>query len=398
MEIWIFNHYSVGPGKSGITRHTDLAKYLVRDGHKVKIFASSFNHQTRSEDFIFDNDKYKEQVIDGIEYVWIKTRPYKGNDIRRIHNMISYYKNAKYAAKKMNTNPDIVIGSMMHHLAAYLGYKVAKQRNAKFIFEERDLWPQTIIDFGKISKNNPISTILYRFEKFMYKKSYKTIVLFDNAKSYVVSKGISKDKVICIPNAIDPERAKVIDMNLPHDLSNYFEERIDKKIIVYTGTHGLANNLDAILDAAKETEKLEFLFVGDGPKREELIKRKKTEKIENVTFLKSVDKAFIPSILSKCDLGLLPLKNSPVFKWGISPNKLFDYMGNSLPVVLLCDIDDSPLQKANAGFVIKDNFSKELAQLLLNLDFNNLDQLGVNGKEYVYKNHNWEINAKKILS
>lgn len=398
MEIWIFNHYAIGPKSGGGTRHFDLAKYLVRKGHKVKIFASSFNHQTRTEEHLAKKESYKEESYEGVEFIWIKTHEYQGNDHHRVLNMLSYFNNAKKISKKISGNPDLVIGSLVHPLAAYLGYLVAKRKNAKFYFEERDLWPQSLIDLGKLTKNNPIIHVLYKVEKFLYKKADKIIVLFENAKGYVVSKGIDESKVIYIPNGIDMERLESTNEVLPDELNQYFNNNKDKIKVVYTGTHGLANNLDEVLNAAKNVnDNIAFLFIGDGPNKSNLIKRSKDEQIDNVYFANPVQKKLIPTIISNCDIGLLPLKESPVFKWGISPNKLFDYMSNKLPVILLCDIEGSPLQKANGGIVIKNNFSEELSKVLNQADSEQLKILGNNGYEFVKQNHNWEVNSQLII-
>lgn len=399
MEIWIFNHYAIGPNSGGGTRHYDLSKYLVKKGHKVKIFASSFDHQTRKEKHLFNKELYKSEIHDGVEFIWIKTHPYKGNDYNRVLNMLSYFKNAKKVSKLVNGNPDLVIGSLVHPLAAYLGYIVSKKKKSLFYFEERDLWPQSLIDLGKVTEKNPVIFLLYKLEKYLYKKADRIIVLFENAKNYVVSKGINEEKVLYIPNGIDMNRLETSNSSVPYELENYFNENKGNNIIVYTGTHGLANNLDVVLDAAKEIKtNTQFLFIGDGPNKEKLIQRKLKEKIENVYFADPVNKDLIPTILQKSSVGLLPLKHSPVFKWGISPNKLFDYMSNKLPVILLCDIEDSPLQQADGGFVLKKDFKNELVDLLNNINKYDLESLGDNGYNFVKENHNWEKNSQIIIN
>lgn len=399
MEIWIFNHYAIGPNSGGGTRHYDLSKYLVKKGHKVKIFASSFDHQTRKEKHLFNSELYKSEIHDGVEFIWIKTHPYKGNDFNRVLNILSYFKNAKKVSKLVPGNPDLIIGSLVHPLAAYLGYIVSKKKRSLFYFEERDLWPQSLIDLGKFTEKNPVIFLLYKLEKYLYKKADRIIVLFENAKNYVVSKGINEEKVLYIPNGIDMNRLETSNSSLPYELENYFNENKDNNIIVYTGTHGLANNLDVVLDVAKEIKtNTQFLFIGDGPNKEKLIQRKVKEKIENVYFADSVNKDLIPTILQKSSVGLLPLKHSPVFKWGISPNKLFDYMSNKLPVILLCDIEDSPLQQADGGFVLKKDFKNELVDLLNNINKYDLESLGDNGYNFVKENHNWEKNSQIIIN
>src|SRR5699024_4380899 len=118
MEIWIFNHYAISGNSIGITRHYDLAKYLVSRGHQVKIFASSFNHQTRKEEHLENIKKtYKIEEVEGIEFVWIKTTPYRKNDVKRIFNILSYTWRVNKVSKKLKSKPDVVLGSLFHPLA-----------------------------------------------------------------------------------------------------------------------------------------------------------------------------------------------------------------------------------------------------------------------------------------
>ncbi|WP_065410240.1 glycosyltransferase family 4 protein [Pseudobacillus wudalianchiensis] len=403
MNIWIFNHYAVGPGSSGITRHYDLAKELVKLGHEVTIFASSFNHQKRIEEQEYNGKSYyKIEKYDGVNFYWIKTTPYYKNDFSRVLNMFSYTKNANSISSKVHNKPDVVIGSLMHPLAAVLGLRVAKRTNAKFLFEERDLWPQSLIDLGKVSKKSPLVFFLSRLEKYLYRSADKIIVLFENAVNYVKSTGINESKVIYLPNGVDISRynsKRSLEVSMQESLA----EHRGKFIAVYTGAHGLANNLDIILEAAEylktQDEDIQFLLVGDGPEKKRLMEWKEKKQLDNVSFINSVPKEFIPSILQQCDIGLLPLQNSPVFQWGISPNKMYDYMAASLPIALLCNIEEPTIINSGAGFIIKEKFAKNLADLLVMLkDDENLKQLkGENGRRYLEEKHTWDKLAQKFL-
>lgn len=400
MKIWIFNHYAVGPNSNGITRHYDLAKYLVKKGHEVTIFASSFNHQALEEEHLKNSSKkYVEKEYDGVKFVWIKTLAYKKNNWRRVINMLNYTYKAYRRGKKNKENPDIVIGSLAHPLAALIGYFIAKKKKALFYFEERDLWPQSLIDLGKMSKKNPAIIILGRLEKFLYTKSTRIILLFDKAINYVKSKGINSSKVVYLPNGVDFTRFEE-EVSLPKNITEELNKLENKIIAVYTGTLGLANSIDTVLDVALEimqkNPRVHFLFVGGGPQKENLLKRKIDEKIENVTFLEPMPKRYIANILRKSDVGLLPLKDSPVFKWGISPNKLYDYMAASLPVLLLCNLDDTPIEKYKAGEVFKKDFVPNLVDFFSNVSLAELKEMGRNGNKYVNESHDWEKLASKL--
>jgi glycosyltransferase involved in cell wall biosynthesis len=400
MNIWIFNHYASGPNSSGGTRHYDLGKQLVKLGHSVTIYASSFNHQLLVEEHLLESKSfYKEKMCDGVKFIWVKTTPYSKNNYKRVLNMLSYTRRAYKIARIQSNRPDIVIGSLVHPFAAIIGYLIAKKYNSIYYFEERDLWPQTLIDLGKMSPKNPVIYILSKIEHFLFKKAKRIIVLFDKAVDYVESKGIAKEKVLYIPNGFDTDRT-LNSAELSADIKQALDKIEKQTIAIYTGAHGKANNLDVILNSAtkiwKQKDDVHFLLIGDGPEKKRLVNRIKSEKITNVTMLSPVKKEMIPEILKYADVGLLPLVNSPVFKWGISPNKLFDYMGASLPVIILCDVEGTPVELANGGQVIKGNFEEELVNYLSDIDKSELVTFGNNSRSYVEKNHSWERLANKL--
>ncbi|WP_284643843.1 glycosyltransferase family 4 protein [Paenibacillus silviterrae] len=405
MKIWIFNHYAIAPGTSGITRHYDLAKELVKLGCEVTIFASSFDHQTRKEIHIQDdNTKALFENYSGVRFVWIKTPSYIKNDIKRVNNMIVYTLGAYREAMKIKEKPDICIGSLMHPLAALLGYYVADKKKCLFFFEERDLWPQSLIDLGKVSAKSPLVWLLGKLEMFLYNKSDKIIILFDKARGYIESKGIDSEKIIYLPNGADLQRYDSDEKKeLPSEVESALTTHKDKFLAIYTGTLGVANNLDAVLDAAsvlkeENRENIHFLLIGNGAEKERLQKRKEKESLNNVTFLNPVSKEFIPIILDRVNVGLLPLEDSPIFKWGISPNKMFDYMAASLPTILLCNLDGTPLEKSGGGTVIKENFVSNLANQLIEYaaDKSQTRITGEKARNYVVKHHTWSKLAKEF--
>src|SRR5690625_5285478 len=131
--------------------------------------------------------------------------------------MLNYTFKAYLSGKRNKGNPDVVIGSLAHPLAALIGYFIAKKKKALFYFEERDLWPQSLIDLGKMSKKNPAIIMLGQLEKYLYKKSTRIILLFDKAINYVESKGINRDKVVYLPNGVDFTRFEE-DISLPENV------------------------------------------------------------------------------------------------------------------------------------------------------------------------------------
>lgn len=402
MNIWIFNHYAIAPGSSGGTRHYDFSKRLVKNGINVKIFASSFEHQSMEERRIFDNQtKFLEESYNGVNYVWIKTFPYKANDWRRVINMLTYtFRVYKYSLKQKE-KPDIIIGTLMHPLAALLGQIIAKKKKSLFYFEERDLWPQTLIDLGKFSKSNPVVWLLDKLELFLYKKAKRVIILFDKAVNYVEGRGIDKEKILYLPNGADLDRYKKPVEILPAEVEELFTRLSNKFIAIYTGAHGVANYLEKILDVAKilkvDNHNIHFLLVGDGPEKQRLIERKESEELDNVTFISPISKDLIPSVLKKADIGLISMMSVPIYKWGFSLNKMYDYMAAGLPIVILLEHYETVIEKYGLG----ERVSNPL-EMAVSIDkfFNEKEytlKISKKVQEYVEEYHSWEKQSKKLI-
>ncbi|MBM7661621.1 glycosyltransferase involved in cell wall biosynthesis [Bacillus mesophilus] len=401
MKLWIFNHYAISPGSGGITRDFDLAKRLNEEGHEVTIFASSFDHRTRKEKhFINSKDLYKEEYYDGIRYVWVRTTPYTSNNISRVFNIFSYSIRGYFTAMKLKEKPDVVMGTLVHPLAALLGYMVSWKKKSMFYFEERDLWPETLIHLGKLSKHNPIVTILSKLELFLYKKAKRIIVLFDKAPEYIAQRGISKNKVLYLPNGVDLDRyEESAELSPEHD--KLFQGLKDKFIAMYTGAHGLANRLDVLLDVAKilkdQKPEMYFVLVGDGVEKQRLIQRKLEEGLDNVIFLDPVPKEQIPTILKKANVGLIAMWDAELYKWGISLNKAYDYMAAKIPTVIQCNIEGTIIEKSKGGIKVADKNSMAEALTYISQHPNEAKEMGENARNYVESYHSWDQMAQTLI-
>ncbi|WP_246944201.1 glycosyltransferase family 4 protein [Bacillus pinisoli] len=403
MNIWIFNHYSNGPLSSGGTRHYDLAKELVKKGYQVTIFASSFAHQASEDTRITKKgEEVKIEQHEGIKFIWIKTEPYVRNNWRRVKNILDYSIRAYKYAKHLKEHPDIIIGSLMHPLAPVIAYWLAKKKKATFYFEERDLWPQTLIDIGGVSKYHPVVIALGLLEKFLYKQATKIIVLFHKAQDYVIGKGIEADKVLFLPNGVDLSRFDSVPSELPLEIEESLRHVKDKFIAIYTGSHGVSDYLDSLLWTAKivkeKNDHIHFLFVGNGPEKEKLSQLKQELCLGNVTFLPSVLKEYIPTLLERADVGLISLKDAELYKWGISFNKQYDYMAASLPTILLSNRSEYHIEQSGGGVIVRS--VEEMAEAILHLfHHENLrKELGENARRFVEDHHSWEVLSTKLIS
>lgn len=395
MEIWILNHYAISPAFSGGSRHFDLAQQLVGKGHKVRIFASSFNHFEKKETVNFRGSNYKNEEVSGVSFTWIKTHPYKSG-VQRVRNILDYSLKLNKILKKelRDKEPTLIIGSSVHPLTPLVGIRRAKQSGILFYFEERDLWPQTFVDFGLIKEKNMLAQILYKIEHYLYKKSDRVIFLFDRAHLYAESKGLEKNKHIFLPNGFNPKRYLSEGIELNRDLKSLVLKMKDKKLCVYTGSMGEANHMFPLLYLAKEMKdkSYHFLFVGNGNNKDDLMRYVEEENLKNVSFFDAIPKSQIPDLLSYADYGLISMKDSPLYKWGFSMNKIYDYLAAGLPIIMYSNVENlGPLESNTA--IIKSNSIPQLKKILLSEIKMNKEQI----MNDAYNKYSWDVLSKNLL-
>lgn len=390
MRIWIVNHYALLPGGAGGTRHYSLAVNLASSGHDVTIVASDYNHWTRRHEHCDINSTCKER-IEGVRFIWLKTPGYS-NNVGRLFSMLAFAAKIRYGtwSKRIDV-PDVIVGSSPHLFAAFAACRLSKKFRIPFVLEIRDIWPQSLIDLGSISPRHPLMVLMRKIELSLYKSADRVISLLPGAPEYFVRNGAEKQHIIQIPNGVDMGTVP-----LPVPAS----EEQGMLHIIYAGTIGLANGLDTILDAAKclqrDRRAVSFIIVGNGPQKQDLQHRVESEVIENVTFLEPVPKKEVHQLLSKADACIMLLKDSPVFRWGVSPNKLFDYMAAGRPVLFGVKTPHNIVEHAACGVTFAPEDSEDLCKAittLLCLSQKEREELGKNGYEYVRVHHDHKQNA-----
>ncbi len=400
MIIWMLNHYAVTPSMPGGTRHYDIGRELLKKNHQVSIFASSFHYSQHTELKLAKKEKWKIKKIDGINFVWIKTFPYQKNNWRRVINMLSYMYRVYWIGKKFTKidknigRPDIIIGSSVHLLAVLAAYWLAKHYKAKFLMEVRDLWPQTLVDMRKFKEDDPITKILRFLEKFLYRKAKKIIVTLPLVENYITSLSINKNKIVWIPNGVDLLKFKKIERVQPN---KYFKA-------MYLGAHGAVNALEVILDAAKIIqdkgyEKIRFILAGDGAEKKNLIKYKERLGLKNTEFRFPVTKTELSAALNKADLLIFNLKKIETFKYGISSNKLFDYMAAGKPIIFSVNAANNPVKEAGCGISVPPENPEMMTQAIIKLyqiSPEERENIGRRGREYVGKYHSIPVLADKL--
>lgn len=401
-KVWILNHYAILPRMGGITRHYDFAEELVKRGYDVTIFASSFDHKLRVE--MLENEvKYKTEEYNGVKFVWIKTTPYKKNDIKRIINIFSFSKNLYRTAKHFE-KPDVIIASSFHPFTWVVGYRLSKLKEADFIAEVRDLWPQSGIDLGAFKENSMIVRILRGLERFIYKRARFIITVLPKADEYIQSLGIDKNKVIHIPNGCNVERFDKLKDELSSEVSKILKEHEKHFTACYLGALGSANAMETIVEAAKIVQdrlkgSIHFLIIGDGPEKENLIAMANKLELNNIFFYEPISKLSVPGLLTRIDLTLISMHNLKVYRFGISLNKLFDYLCAAKPIVFAGNVVNDIVNESGAGISCNADDPKEFADAIIkvyNMSQEEREVMGKRGREYVEQYHDIKRLADRL--
>ncbi len=403
MNILLINHYAGSPKLGMEYRPYYLANEWQRSGHKVLIVMASNTHFRSYQ--IQTEKKIENQNIEGINYCIIKSPPYTGHTLKRVINIIVFvWRLFKYRKKiVLKFNPDVVIASSTYVFDIYPAKRIAKISNAKLFFEVHDLWPLSPMELGGYSKWHPYIFVMQKAEDYAYKYANKVISLLPNAIDYMREHGLKENNFIYIPNGINIEEWK-INEKIPGELDQLIRElkNQNKILIGYVGTHGLANALDSLVHSMKilETQNVELLLIGKGTEKDNLILLSEKLKLKNVHFINSVPKSLIPSILKKIDILFIGLQNQPLFRFGISPNKLIDYMMAGKPIIQAIKAGNDMVLEAGCGVSIEPENSEAIAEAvkkLIALPKINLQEMGENGKKYCIRNHDFRLLAKKYI-
>lgn len=359
-KIWIFNHYAMPPEYEVRVRNNKMAHFLQIAGYDVTIFSASTIHNT-SINLIEGKEKYIIEKYDDLKFVHIKAPSYMGNGLSRKINMVLFpYRLFKYT-KKLNEKPDVIINDLSP-LAFSFPFMIAKRYEAKIITEIRDLWPESIIEYGGLKRNSLLAKVLFRVEKKNYVRSDKLVFSMEGGKDYIIEKGwetsVDLDKVHYINNGVDLEE---FDFNKKH-YKIEDKDLVDNNIfkVIYVGSIRKANQLGLLLDSAKlikekGLKQIKLLIWGGGDEVPMLKQRCIDEKIDNVVFKGKVEKKYIPYILSRSNLNILNYQQAKTWKYGGSQNKLFEYLASGKPILANIKIGYCIISKFNCG--ITGNFS-----------------------------------------
>ncbi|AQZ80185.1 D-inositol-3-phosphate glycosyltransferase [Acinetobacter calcoaceticus] len=396
MKILYFHqHFSTPKGSAGIRSYA-MAQSLIRNGHQVTMVCGSFGAGQTGLTQPF-NKGVRRGVVDGIDIIEFEL-PYSNSlsFLKRILIFLSFaFKSIKVA---LTEQYDIVFATTTPLTAGIPGIFAKWLRRKPFVFEVRDLWPELPKAMGVI-KNPIVLWMMSVLEWTSYHSADRLVGLSPGIVDGIIKRGVAPDKVASIPNGCD------LDI-FASDHQPWRPEGVEAAdlMAIFTGTHGLANGLNAVLDVAVELKDrqrtdIKLVLVGDGMQKKALMERAEKLQLDNVVFHDPVNKAKLAGLMASADIGLQILANVPAFYYGTSPNKFFDYISAGLPVLnnypgWLAEL----ITKEQCGFAVPPENPKAFADALEQAadQREQLNQMGKNGQQVAKEQFNRSILSQKF--
>jgi len=403
--IWLVNYYAMPPELESRLRTIKFAYYLKKEGYNVRIIGSSAMHN-KNMNLINSNLSFIEKSYDGIDFIHIKAPSYSSNGMNRFLSLFIFHMRLHLLRKKI-TKPDIIVHTALPPFGNITVY-TARSLGAKYIVEVLDLWPESFVAYGLISKKNPILYLAYAAEKWLYAKADELVFSMEGGRNYI------KDKKWDIESGGPVETSKVHYINNGVDLSEYdyflknydfFDPDLadDSFKVIYLGSIRLANNIQLLIDAAvhlKSESNIKILIYGDGEDRLTLEEYAKSKNASNVLFKqKWISPEYVPSLLSKSSLNILNYRPNSVEKYGGSQSKLFQYLASGKPICSNLQYGNSIITQYSLGISKSFSSSTEYANAILTISRmgdQDIERINVESRRIAQK-YDYQLHTKSLI-
>lgn len=382
MEMWVVNHYSSTESKDGTNaRHAWLATNLKRNGWNVGLITASVSHPSGIQRLTGVRLRHFERGLD-FDSLWVRVPSYIGNGLKRVLGMWLFASLILVpGVLKPLHKPDIVMGSTVHFFAAFSGLILARRWRVPFVFEVRDIWPDTLVDLGKIKEGSLIARAMKSASKFLAQRSVLVVSPLPGVANYVNDLGVRGVSSLWVPNGA--ERSLLPEVSPPPATLPF--------VFMYLGSHGNTNELELLVDAFDYMWRLEsepnvrLRIIGDGPlkvKLSESIRRLKSHTA--ISLEPGIPRSEALRVSQDAHCMVLTAKPLSVYRYGMSPNKLFDYFLSGRPVIM-SEVDPShPVSGVGAGFEVQPNNVQALAKIMRHVSSlppEELSEMGAKGRK-----------------
>jgi len=409
MNILYINHYAGTPALGMEFRPYYLAREWVRSGHRVQMLAASYSHVRARQPEV--GVAPRDDTVDGIAYRWYPTRGYIGNGVGRVRNIWEFLKQVWGDTDRLvrEFRPDVVIASSTYPMDIWVARRIARRVRAKLVFEVHDLWPLSPIELSGMSPRHPFARLCSKAESDAYRDADVVVSMLPCVHTYMASRGLDVPrKLAIVPNGISPDDWADKPMPISGDLAGTLAtaRAVGETVVGYAGSMGEPNALDTLLDAAARLRidpvgrKLRFVLVGDGHLRTHLQERVRKEGLTNVTMLPPIPKLQVPALLAQVDIAYIGWQRVPIYRFGIAPNKLMDYMMAGRAVLHSVEAGNDPVAEAGCGVTVAPQDTNAVVNGLLkmmNLAPAARAVMGERGRAFVLARHTYPVLARRFL-
>lgn len=390
MHILIIHQAFASLHEPGGTRHFEFARLLTAQGHQVTVIASSVSYITGS------HTQQNQAELNGVTI--LRASVYEAHHKSFVHRILAFFSfmlSSFWMGLRVK-NVDVVWGTSPPIFQGVTAWLLARLKGAKFLFEVRDLWPQFAIAVG-VLKNPFLIWLSEGLEKFLYARADRMMINSPGFSDHLKVRGARR--VDLIPNGADPAMFNPQDKGAAFRQSNHLE---NKFVALYAGAHGMSNDLEVVLEAAKllADANIQIVLLGDGKEKAALQTRTKEMNLSNVTFLPSVPKHEMAKALAGADACIAILKPIEEYKTTY-PNKVFDYMAAGKPVVLAIDgVIREVAQNADCGIFVPPGDAIAMAEALKSLQANpeHSREMGLRGRSYLEQHFSRAAIGEKLLN
>ncbi len=347
-----------------------MTKVWIEAGHRVEVLAGMVHYATGVKRPEYDKQRFVRKRQDGVDVLRCHVSDdYNTNFLGRLKGYFSFVgSSVQGGLAKLLHRPDVIVVTSPPLFVGITGFLLARFKRVPFIFEVRDLWPESAIDTGVLT-SKPLISAAYLFERFIYRQATLVNVLTPAFRRKLIEeKKVPEKKLVFIPNAADFSLADKVQEQFDRDAFRQNRGWSDKVVITYVGAHGVANHLSQLVDAAallqEPSPEVLFVLIGGGMRKLALQERVSTLGLNNVEFVEPVAKAEVFRYILASDFGTSVLKRAETFKT-IYSNKTFDYMACRRPVLLAIDgVSRELVEAADCGTFIEPEDAVDFARVV----------------------------------
>jgi colanic acid biosynthesis glycosyl transferase WcaI len=385
-------------------RAAELSRHWARMGHDVTVLTGFPNHPTGVVPEEWRSRLHRlrcTESVDGVRVVrtWLWPLPNRKAH-ERIRNYASFCVSAAVSGLDLQ-KPDVIIATSPQLLVALSGWWLAWWKRVPFVFEVRDLWPESLAAVGAGSETTLLHRTLRAIARFLYRRADRVVVVSPAFKDHLIRHyGVPAAKIVVVENGVETDlfrldpAAKEVRKQLKVE---------DRFLICYIGTLGNAHGLETLVAAAEELQtalpNAMFLLIGEGAEKETIVELAASRGLTNIQFLSQQPRERIPAYVSAADLCLVMLKKTELFKMVI-PTKLLEYMACERPVVVAVDGQARQIvEEAGAGIYTEPENSKALVKAVLDLEEDpaRRQQMGSSGRQYIVNKFSREKTARDYI-